>query len=420
MNEAKSTIVLVAPNLSTTMGGEAMKALSYYRELVAQGYDVVQVAHERCRSHVERDLPGADIHYAPDGVLQRNLHRLKAPATIVSALDVVGLTRLARRIARERDAAIVHITSPISPVQPHLPIPEAPVVIGPINGNIFYPPAFRTGEGQGAAVKRRAMPIVQRALGGVFRGKHRADAILVAGGARTRQALAQAGVAPSRLIDTLDSGVAPELLDYAPVDHSGRNPRFVFFGRLVEYKGCDLAIRALAAAEARDLTLDVIGTGAFEPQLRALAAELGVADRVHFLGWMQNGPALFDRLRGYRAFVYPSLAEANGIVLQEAMMLGLPIVALDWGGAAALMDHCSGVLIAPDSRDAVVAGIAAAIDRLADDPVYANGLGHEARATAEAEGYAWPALARAWVAIYDRVLAARGRPPLSHSAADHP
>lgn len=406
------TILLVAPNLSTRMGGEAIKALSLLRQLHADGYHVVQVVHERCRAELTRDYPELDFRFVRDSAFQSWLFRAMPGSWINSIVEAVALNLVARRVAREPEIAIIHTTSPISPVFPHLPIPGAPSIIGPINGNIFHPPGFRHREGRFAFVKRRGFRATQWLMSRFARGKHRADALLVSGGARTRKALGYAGLRGDRLIETLDSGVAERLDGYAPVVHEGRSGRFVFFGRLVRYKACDLVIRALAAASSDDLTLDVIGGGEEEAALRGLADELGVADRVTFVGWVPNGPDLFERLRSYRGFVYPSLAEANGIVIQEAMMLGLPIVALDWGGAAELLDADSAILIEPTDENAVIEALADAMVRLAAEPALANRLGQAARQRADSAGFIWPRLAKAWTAIYDNVLAARGRPPL--------
>lgn len=408
---ASRTILLVAPNLSTRMGGEAIKALSLLCQLHADGHDVVQVVHERCRDELTRDYPELDFRFVRESKFQRWLYRATRGSLINGVVEAIALNAEARRVARERHVAIVHTTSPISPVFPHLPIPEAPSVIGPINGNIFHPPGFRAREGRFAFVKRRGFRASQWIVSRLARGKHRADVLLVSGGARTREALGYAGLRGDRLIDTLDSGVAERLGDYAPVVHDGDNRRFVFFGRLVRYKACDLAIRALAATPP-GLTLDVIGGGEEEASLRALAEELGVADRVTFVGWVPNGPTLFDRLRSYRGFVYPSLAEANGIVIQEAMMLGLPIIALDWGGAAELLDDESAVLIQPTDEASVIQALADAMKRLAGDPQLANRLGAAARQRADTAGFIWPRVAKAWTAIYDRVLIAHGRTPL--------
>ena len=215
-----------------------------------------------------------------------------------------------------------------------------------------------------------------------------------------------AGSIPHDLIATLDSGVPDALVDRERRVHHGFNPRFVFLGRLVRYKGCDLAIRALAQA-GPGLTLDILGDGPERADLERLAADLGVADRIAFDGWVEPGPALYDRLAGYRALVMPTLAEANGIAFQEAMMAGLPIVCIDWGGPRELLSADEAVMVAPTGTDSVVAAVAAAMTRLAHDGAAADALAARARARGLATGFRWRDLLLRWEDVYRRSAEAR-------------
>jgi glycosyltransferase involved in cell wall biosynthesis len=203
------------------------------------------------------------------------------------------------------------------------------------------------------------------------------------------------------MVDVLDAGVTTAL---EPARHDGRNPDFVSLGRLIALKGNDLAIRALAAADP-DLTLTIHGEGPERAALERLAESLGVAGRVRFAGWLPH--AELGRLRAYRGLIFPTLCESNGIAMQEAMMLGLPVVTLRWAGPAALADDSSAVYIAPDGPEAVVAGLAAAMNRLAGDPAHAAALGAAARARAEA-AFDWDRVAASWAAHY--APAPAGRP----------
>jgi glycosyltransferase involved in cell wall biosynthesis len=405
-------ILLVAPNLSRRMGGEAQKALAVCTQLIEDGHRVIQVAHERCQAEMDADFPHVDVRYVRDNAVQVWLYRRFGKNWIINAIDAWLLNRLARRVAREESVAIAHFVTPISPVLPHFGMGDLPFVIGPLNGNIFHPKGLEHRADLTRRLRKSLMPAFQAVLGSLFRGKRKAAAILVAGGTRTRRSLELAGITGPRLIDTLDSGIANEIAEHALVEQTGRKAEFVFLGRLVEYKGCDLAIRALSLA-APDATLDIIGKGEEEPALRALIDELGLTDRVRFLGWIPNGEPLFEQLRRYRAFLFPSLGEANGIVLQEAMMLGLPIVTVAWGGALELLDDRSAVMIAPTDEATVAADIAEAMDRLAAEPELANCLARNARRSADERGFIWSRLTRQWVEIYDAVLAKAGQAALT-------
>ena len=108
-------------------------------------------------------------------------------------------------------------------------------------------------------------------------------------------------------------------------------------------------------------------------------------------------------LRAYRAFVFPSLAEANGIVVQEAMVQGLPVIACNWGGPALLVTPETGILIDPISEEHVIAELAAAMDRLAEDGEMAERMSVNARTRARTKGFLWSDVIRNWRPVYAKV-----------------
>jgi len=271
-------------------------------------------------------------------------------------------------LIKDHPRAVVHHTAPVSPVIPTARVKGCPVVIGPINGNIHHPPAFRGRESWGDFCRRLFLTPAQLFHRAFFSGKQAADVLLVAGGERTYQSLRLAGCRESQFRDSLDSGIPSGLRDDPLIVHEGRNFRFVHNGRIVPHKGADLIIKSLALTRNR-VELDVIGRGPEKARLERLTADLGVQDRVHFIDWFPDHDRLQEALRGYRGFVFPSLAEANGIVVQEAMMMGLPAICADWGGPSLLVTPDSGVLVPPTSEVALVAGLAEAMDRLGEDIV---------------------------------------------------
>ena len=346
------TVILIAPDVSEQLGGEAMKALHILRELRRLGVDVHQITHERRREEMRRIEPNVPIHYVKDSALQRFIWKSVILRNGIQIPFMYGAAKIARRLvdelreARPQRNIVVHYTSPVSPVLPCFPTPEVATVIGPINGNIHYPPAFQGRERTSYRLRRRLLPLAQQVHRVLFRGKQGADLILVAGGQRTADSLLLAGCRPEQFLASLDSGVPNRLADLPRIAHKGQNLRFVHNGRLVTHKGLDLAIRAVARAK-QPVELDIIGRGPVEPALRELAAQLGVGERVRFLGWIEDHSKLPQVLADYRGYVFPSLAEANGIVVQEAMLLGLPVICLRWGGPALLVTPDCGVLVEP-------------------------------------------------------------------------
>ena len=125
-------------------------------------------------------------------------------------------------------------------------------------------------------------------------------------------------------------------------------------------------------------------------------ARLGLQDRVRFLGWAPDHDALLDAFSDYRGYLFPTIAEANGIVMQEAMMVGLPVIATRWGGPAMLADDDSALYVEPEDEPKMVAAIATAMERLARDPALAERLSKNAHKIAQ-ENYSWDAVSESWL-----------------------
>ena len=404
MSEKQPLVVLVAPNVSEQMGGEAIKALQIFRELKKQHHNTIQITHGRCRDDVER-LRLEDVYFVNDTALSLIMWRSVVLRPLIDAWFALKAIRFAERLAMGRGLSgrqvIIHQTEPNSPVLPRFVSPHHSNVFGPINGNIYYPAIFRHNEGFKARWRRRLHMPAQAINRLVFHGKTSADVVLYAGGERTRISLLAGGFRANVLLPSLDSGVADHLLDRPRPNQTGENPRFVHFGRLVFHKGTTLAIEALAAT-AQPITLDIIGRGPQLQHCKHLTKKLHLEHRVNFLDWLPSHEELLSRLENYRGMVLPSIEDANGIVVQEAMAIGIPPICLDWGGPQLLIKNgISGFLISPSSREEIVQSIAQKMDALASDAALANSISSAAKSAAEE--WRWSKLARSWLAMYDAI-----------------
>jgi glycosyltransferase involved in cell wall biosynthesis len=410
------SVILVAPNVSEQMGGEAIKALQIYRELRRQGVVVHQITHERVRPELDAKFPDMNVTYVSDGPIQRWVSRLPLLAAINNMIFQWKAVREIRRLLNGRGNTLVHYTSPVSPILPYFRTPGAAVVIGPINGNIHYPPAFRHREPASYRVRRLLHPITQFLHRLFFSGKQTADVLLVAGGERTYRSLRMAGCRDRQFVESIDSGVLERLGELPRATHSGRNLRFVHNGRLVVHKGTDLLIRAVARTRL-PVELDIIGRGPALAGLKHLVAQLNLGNRVKFIEWFKDHNRLAETLQTYRAFVFPSLAEANGIVVQEAMVIGLPVICADWGGPALLVTPQTGIAIEPRSEEYLIESLANAMDKLADDGEQAERFSIRARQRAMEQHYLWPDIVRGWMAVYRQAMQRHaGSPPVAAPA----
>jgi glycosyltransferase involved in cell wall biosynthesis len=125
-------------------------------------------------------------------------------------------------------------------------------------------------------------------------------------------------------------------------------------------------------------------------------------DRVTFIDWFPSHNELLSSLSQYRGVVLPSIEDANGIVVQEAMGLGLPTVCLDWGGPQLLIqNNVSGFLVEPLSKNQILSDIAKCMDTLSSDGGIANRLSNAAKT--QAENWRWSKIARSWLTIYSEL-----------------
>lgn len=183
--------------------------------------------------------------------------------------------------------------------------------------------------------------------------------------------MVRAGCAEAHLHALLSP--APEAPPYRRPPRHGI-PHVAFLGRLVPQKGIDWLLRALALRGA-PAHLDVAGEGPQRAELEALAAELGLADRVTFHGWL--GPEDARRLiQASRAVVVPSVwHEPAGLVTLEAGACGRAVVAGRVGGIPEYVDENAALLVAPHD----VADLADALATVIEDPALAERLGRAGR-----------------------------------------
>jgi rhamnosyl/mannosyltransferase len=174
----------------------------------------------------------------------------------------------------------------------------------------------------------------------------------------------------------------------------------LFLGVLRYYKGLDVLIRAMARVTGRLL---IAGRGPQRTALEGLTRELGLADRITFLGEVSESERRL-LLHACDVFVLPSIdrSEAFGIAQLEAMACGKPVVSSDLptGVRLVIRDGVSGTLVPPGDPDAV----AGALNELLEDDQLRAGLGKAARLRVEQEFTAERMIART-LDLYDEALA---------------
>ncbi|MFP4285468.1 MAG: glycosyltransferase [Desulfovermiculus sp.] len=138
-------------------------------------------------------------------------------------------------------------------------------------------------------------------------------------------------------------------------------------GRLAEPKGFDILLSAFARLKDTRLHLVILGEGELRESLTRQAEDLGIEDRVHMPGFVQNPMAV---VRQSEVFVLSSRWEGFGNVLVEALATGVPVVSTDCPGAPRdiLENGAHGHLVSHDDPDALAAGISRALENPAGTP----------------------------------------------------
>ncbi|HZO62008.1 MAG TPA: glycosyltransferase family 4 protein [Gaiellaceae bacterium] len=193
---------------------------------------------------------------------------------------------------------------------------------------------------------------------------------------------------PSGRIEVLPNPIGiPELgpRDELRRRHGFAGPTLVFAGRLSVQKSLDVALRAVARCDG--VALVVAGDGPEGPVLEALAAELGIGDRVRFLGARPRS-AVLELLAAADAELLSSGWENFPHALVEGLAAGTPVIATDVGGVGEIVDDgVNGLLVPPGDVDALAAAIGrffadgalqeslrtaapGSVERFAPEPVY--------------------------------------------------
>jgi glycosyltransferase involved in cell wall biosynthesis/predicted metal-dependent phosphoesterase TrpH len=196
-----------------------------------------------------------------------------------------------------------------------------------------------------------------------------------------------------------ERGVDTGRFDPAKADRGAYPGRIkvLYAGRLTKEKGADLLAESFLRARAADPRLHLLVAGG-GPEEDALRDQLG--EWATFLGW-QHGEELPRVYASADIFLFCSQTDTFGQVVVEAGASGLPVVAVDEGGPASLVeDGITGRLCPPDPDL-----LAAAVLQLADAPAYRRKLGTQALSAARA---------RTWAAAMDQLARGYGRALAGH------
>jgi glycosyltransferase involved in cell wall biosynthesis len=283
-------------------------------------------------------------------------------------------------------------------------------VIKNLNGKLMLPLTYATARGRGVpfvlwtGVWHEPDSAFHRQARRLTRGLYRSADAIVAYGEHVRSFLCEfEGVEPDKVF-VAGQAVDPARFEAVTPSRNG-NAEVLFIGQFKEYKGIDTLLDAVGRLGDSDVRLRMIGNGPLDDRVQAAAA---ANPALNVVGHVKQ-EELPGELARARCLVLPSVTtpldkEPWGLVVNEAMHAGLPVIASTAVGAAAaglVRDGRNGYVVPERDPEA----LASAIQALADDPTRAAALGDQAREDVAAFDYA--RMADAFEAAVERAVTVR-------------
>jgi glycosyltransferase involved in cell wall biosynthesis len=410
-------IIMSAYACEPNAASEPCAGWNYALQAARHGNEVHVVTRANNRARIEPELarhPVANLHF----------HYLDLPAVFLRAKKAAGhyglvayyyvwqvaLAFVAARLHRKCRFDLAHHATFINDWMPSgLVVLPIPFLWGPVGGSTNQLP--RQIDLRLPAYARRH----ERARSGVQRLLRAADPLVVATRSRAARVLvftkeAMNGI-PARQRGKAKSiihiGVSESELRQAPVSVPPADEmRVVMGGRLVHWKGFDLALEGFAGYLRQCSTagrLIITGEGPYQPVLKDLAARLGIESRVDFLGRLPTRTDVCALLRTCSLYSLPTLRDGPLMAVLEAMAMGLPVLCMRFGSTNEMVPDSAGLKIELNSRDQVVSDIARALAWAATHRDDLRVMGERARAHV-ARFYTWDRIGDEIQAVYEEML----------------
>ena len=341
--------------------------------------------------------------------------------------------RLAQRLHADEPFDLVHHVSFMRYWSPSAGamVRDVPFLWGPVGGGETAPEAFYSGfsaSGRRSARLRDRVRDASHRFRSVLRTARHAT-IALATTEQSADRMRQLGARDVRVASASVALPPDELARLGALPHQPDGDRLQFSaaGRLLHWKGYDLALRAFAQAIGSEdaklfagATFVLLGEGPEFNELAETAMRLGISDRVEMRGHVPRLECL-DVLGNSDVFVHPSFHDSGGYATLEAMAARRPVVALNLGGPGLQLTPETGIAIDAVRPEQVVDDLATAFRQLAADRDRRLRMGAAGRQRVEAR-FTWEALIADTLRVYDELLPPRPAPlmPPKRALASEP
>lgn len=387
-------VLLSAYACEPDKGSEPGIGWQWALNLAAAGHAVHAITRANNRDAIERALarqpvPGLQFSYYDLPRWARWWKRGGRGVHLYYLLWQWGAYRLARKLCRaQRFDVAHHITFGVFRQPSFMAFLGVPFVFGPVGGGERAPLALRRSfplRGKIGDLLRDVANAWVR-FDPLMHAVFRRSSVILCKTRDTLEAIPRRYRAKCRLQLEIGAVVAPDAV--AP-PRRGEGLRVLYAGRLVYLKGVHLALAAFASLLQAHPTarFTIIGSGPEQARLHCLATILGIAAAIDWRPWLAQNE-LMHAYAQHDVLLFPSLHDSSGNTVLEALARGVPVVCLNLGGPAALVDDRCGIRVVADDEQSAIDGLANALLTLARQRKLRAQMAQAARQRARVE-FSW-------------------------------
>lgn len=317
---------------------------------------------------------------------------------------------------RSHQFDIVHRLTPLSPTIPSSLAGRCkrlgvPFVLGPLNGGVPWPKEFDSERRQ----EREWLSYVRSAYK-LLPGRRSTmnAAAIIAGSRHTQNEIPE--YARPRTIYMPENGIDPLRFSML-AEHVPGKLRACFVGRMVPYKGPDMALKAaLPFLRTGKMSLDFVGDGPMLEYLKEEVHRNDVGDTVRFHGWIQHAEVQQIIARS-TLFLFPSIREFGGGAVLEAMAIGVPPLIVDYAGPGELVGDGTGFKVPLGSKADIIAALQRELALLTTNPEHLKATGNRAREHVQ-NTFTWTHKAQQMQQVYQFAMGQQQKPTFAFGGGD--
>jgi len=420
ISNKKLNVLLIIEQCNPEWASVPLVGYNFYNG-IRQLADVTLVTHERNEEALEKIRDGHQIDYISESSWIKRYYSMVSSITsrggvnwpLQHALSYPIYSEFNRSVYRSykqkvKDGQydIVHALTPILPRYPYKMIKackETPFILGPVNGGVPFPKGF-----QDVARKEFAhfniLRVFTRMIPGYSKTYKKADKVL-SGSTYTMNMLKEMfAIGDSRIELFYENGIRKEFIG-EPKKRSHNRLDLLFVGRLVPYKGADMAIDAISRLDdpaKEKIRFTIVGDGSEKNNLEKQVEELGIQNIVSFTGWIDQSEIL-NYYKNADVFFFPSVREFGGAVALEAMACGLPCIVPDHAGLGEYVTEETGFKIEPVSKEYLIKELAVKVEIMLENTKLRESM--SVKAIERSKEFEWGKKAEKMAEVYETVIA---------------